>query len=263
MSPNPSLLSEIERDVLSNAPLADALRKCVVLGGRAGSVELREWATRELRGYGSDDDVPEYRTLAVAICLDAVIGNSIVSNQRIRTGMLPEFARDDVKEEFTFRQGVGALEAMVESAEASDKSVKLSLPMSMELAAVMDSESANPFQHITALYWSVASSSLRGIVDQVRTTLAELVAEMRASMPRESDPVTASVANQAVNVAVHGKARVSVTAAQASGAGVATAEPHEPQRVGFWTTWRRIGAFVVGAATVGTGLIALVEWLHH
>ena len=37
------LLREIERDLLDGKPLADLLRKCVVLGGRAGSPELREW----------------------------------------------------------------------------------------------------------------------------------------------------------------------------------------------------------------------------
>jgi hypothetical protein len=37
------LLREIERDLLDGKPLADLLRKCVVLGGRAGSPKLREW----------------------------------------------------------------------------------------------------------------------------------------------------------------------------------------------------------------------------
>ena len=58
-----TLLSEIERDLLGGKPLADLLRKCVVLGGRSSSVELRDWASRELRGYNVGDDLPSYRTV--------------------------------------------------------------------------------------------------------------------------------------------------------------------------------------------------------
>jgi hypothetical protein len=51
-----SLLSELESDVVSDRPLADVLRKCIILGGRVDSVELRDWATKELRGYSADDE---------------------------------------------------------------------------------------------------------------------------------------------------------------------------------------------------------------
>ena len=39
MSQDLHLLEQIERDVLTSQPLADTLRKCVVLGGRAGSTK--------------------------------------------------------------------------------------------------------------------------------------------------------------------------------------------------------------------------------
>jgi hypothetical protein len=43
------LLEQIERDALNGeTSVADGLRKCVALGGRAGSPELREWANRGL-----------------------------------------------------------------------------------------------------------------------------------------------------------------------------------------------------------------------
>jgi hypothetical protein len=52
--PVPGLLSQIEEGALdSRVPLVDVLRKCVALGGQAGSAELRDWARRELDGYGA------------------------------------------------------------------------------------------------------------------------------------------------------------------------------------------------------------------
>jgi AbiTii len=55
-----ALLAEVQRDAPDgNVPLADTLRKLIALGGQAGSVQLREWASRELRGYqGSDVELP-------------------------------------------------------------------------------------------------------------------------------------------------------------------------------------------------------------
>jgi hypothetical protein len=45
-------MDEIERGALDNQrSLADTLRRCVLLGGKARSAELRAWASRELTGY--------------------------------------------------------------------------------------------------------------------------------------------------------------------------------------------------------------------
>jgi hypothetical protein len=38
-------------------------------------------------------------------------------------------------------------------------------------------------QHVEALYWELSEAAIAGVIDSVRTTLAELVAEMRATMP--------------------------------------------------------------------------------
>lgn len=253
MAKEPSLLEQIEHDVLSARPLADALRKCVVLGGKAGSIELREWATRELRGYDSKDDAPDYRTVGAPILADAVTGNAIVKRQQIGVSSLPDFVQEEISDQFTLLQGIGALEAMAASADSSENgAVNLSLPMASEIGSLMDKASGNPFQQITALYWSVSGVAVHGVVDQVRTTLAELVAEMRAGTPSSSALPTAGVANQAVNVAVHGKrARVTVQSAQASEGSSANVKiDDDSEDSPFWTTSRRVAAFIAGLASI-------------
>jgi hypothetical protein len=53
------LLNEIEAGALDRqTPLGDVLRKVIALGGKAGSTELRDWVTRELRGFKADDELP-------------------------------------------------------------------------------------------------------------------------------------------------------------------------------------------------------------
>ena len=109
MKQRQTLLDEIERDVLDQAtPLATALRKCVALGGHAHSREIRDWATRELSGYKpADDGIPPYRTVPAMLQIDCANLAYRATGQTISPGVLPDFARDDVKEQMTFHQGVG------------------------------------------------------------------------------------------------------------------------------------------------------------
>lgn len=255
-----SLLAQIEAEVVGDGPLAPTLRKCIVLGGQAGSAELRAWATRELKGYGADDDVPEYRTVGAPLLADAVTGNTIVTRQRIGRFSLPEFAQDDIEEKYTFAQGIGGLEALID--QSADKGyLDLSLPMAAELGRMMDHVSDNPYQQITGLYWTVSTASVRGIVDQVKTTLAELVAELRAGLPDEADVPTAAAADQAVHVAVHGdKARVTVASSSSSGGSTATTTLAPEEEQGWWTRSRRIGAAFAGLASVAGLGLAVSQW---
>lgn len=256
-----SLLSQIEEDVVSGRPLADTLRKCIILGGKAGSQDLRVWALRELKGYSdSGDEPPAYRTVAAPILADAVTGNSWVTRQRIGASGLPEFVRNDVDEEMTLRHGVGQLEAII--AQASEKGyVDFSLPMAVEIGRIIDHNSGNRFQHIHAIYWSVSSSALSGIVDQIRTTLTELVAEIRALLTDDDAIPTAAAADQAVSVAVHGRrSNITVTTAQATAGATALAAPPTEHRVSWWTRSRIIGAGVAGVASIAGLLFAIAQW---
>src|SRR5258708_5615261 len=67
------LLSQIEQDVLDDGkPIGSASRRCMLLGSRTGSSQLREWATLELKGYLVPAEVPDYRVIAAGLHLDAV-----------------------------------------------------------------------------------------------------------------------------------------------------------------------------------------------
>jgi hypothetical protein len=88
------------------------------------------------------------------------------------------------------------------------------------------------------------------------------VAESRAGID-DSEVPPVDQANQSINIAVAGnKARVTTTSAQASAgsnASIGTAQPAERL---FWTRSRRIGAFVVGAATIAGAIAAVLALMH-
>ena len=270
------LIDQIQADALdSDVSISDTLRKLIALGGEVGSTELREWASRELRGYGdiSADDLPDYRKPSAVILVNAINGNYKIDGQQISPRQLPDPVNKHVSEEVPLWQGIGQIEAMVQQARGEGGYLKLTIPRSQDVAAIWNHDvhqGGNPYQNITAIYWNMSEVALRGVVDQVRTTLVELVAEMRAGMPDDVDNPSAAVADNAVQVAVYGdKARVNVTAATGDGAQVQNTAQSAGSNGGAavhhtssekMSLWRKIGGGIVGVAVVATALITLALW---
>ena len=256
-----SLLDQIEDDAVNGRPIADTLRKVVVLGGRAGSTALRDWATKELKGYGPDDELPEYRTIGAPICVDAIVGNGWIKGQRMSIHELPKFAQEVIKEEVPLIFPIGQIEAIIQNVEkGEDNTAHLSPPGTADLVLLWNHESDVPFQHIQSVYWSVSLPTLHGVIDQVRTTLTELVAEMRAGTPSGQDLPSADVTNQAVSVAIHGKNnRVTVKHQTAGGDATATTTVEAPKEPGWWTATRIAWTAVVGVAGIASAWFTYLQ----
>lgn len=253
------LIAEIESDALDeNVSVANALRKCIVLGGKSGSEKLRDWATLELKGYYGDEELPDYRIVPAPLYVDAVTMTHKITGQQFPPSGLPDFAQEHIKEIVELREGVGGLEAFLKQAE-----IKLQPRMSSDLVRLMNSK-GDPSQQIISLYWNVSHAAIAGVLDQIRTSLTQLVGELRATMPGDETIPSAEAADQAVHVIATGeRARVHVNAAQAGGAGATatTSTGQAEESPGFWTPARRVGAFVVGLATVVGTVVVLIEAL--
>ena len=60
-----SLLQDVQNAAIdASVPISTLLRRCAVLASRLNNDELRAWVAKELNGYKSADDVPDYRILA-------------------------------------------------------------------------------------------------------------------------------------------------------------------------------------------------------
>jgi hypothetical protein len=260
-----TLLGEIESDLLNGKPLADVLRKVIVLGGRAGSGAMRDWASLELNGYpGSDEQIPPYRGVPALIQLDGIAGFNQIKGQTVAPMDLPDFVREHIKEYVELPFGVGELEAIVRDHNA-DKPLRLSLPLAADLARLLSGSSPN--QQITALYWAVSPSSVRGVLDRIRTKLAELVGELSATMPPTQETPSADQATQAIQFVQTGRrSTITVANAQSTTGGTSTVtqgtEPAADPEPTWWTLSHKIGAFVVGCAVIAGAVFAYLA-LHH
>jgi hypothetical protein len=234
-----------------------------VLGGKSGSEQLRDWATRELQGYRGEDELPDHRRVAAQIQIDGATMTGLVTGQPIARSALPDFVRKHVREEVELRDGVGAIEPLAKHAQEDGGKAKLSLPMGGEIARVMNADLSG--QRILSIYWAVSPVAIRGVLDQIRTSLTMLVAELRATMPADATVPSAEAADNAVSLIVSGKRHtITVNTAQAAGTGVSAsvAAPQPSLEHGFWTRFRRIGAFMVGVATI-VGAVAAVIAIPH
>ena len=257
------LLAQIERDVLdSSRSLSDVLRMCIVLGGKSGSAQLRDWASRELNGYeeAPSDELPDYRIVAAPLQLDAMVGSNQITGQTISPGQLPSVAQDVIKEEVRLAGSVAELESMAK--QASKSGVKLMPQGATALVGIMNHQNDRPFQHITDLYWTVSHHAIAGVLDRIRAKLAALTAEMRAITPGDDDLPTAAAADQAVQVVVHGNERgvVNVNTASGSAANITHSETSSPDmESSFWSRWRIAGAAIVGLATIAGAIFAWAQ----
>lgn len=257
------LLSQIEEGALdSETPLADVLRKCVALGGRAGSAELRDWARRELDGYLDEESLPSYRVVPAILAIDGQNLAYRVTGQEISPWQLPEFAREAFKQETRVYFGIAELEKIV---VASEDVVKLLDPRMPDLVLYMNTKS-DYGTAIHSMYWKVSTTSIHGILDNVRTKLVSLVAEMRA-VGADENP-TAEATNQAVNVVLHNAKRstINVNTNQSAAAGgsshqAITSNPgrNSRRKLPAWVSgpW----GFAVGLSTIVAAGAGVAVWL--
>lgn len=252
------LLAQIERGAHETGTDVTALlRRCISLGGLTGSDSLREWASRELLGYGNDDDVPDYRTAGAPLVLDAHVPGGRITGQQVPYALIPDFARDNLTDDLEFRQPISEIAEMIATARRrSETTVKLGVPLGSGIVAVMNDElrEGSEPQVVERIYWEVSLIPLTRILDAVRTRLVSLIAEMRAGTPKGKRLPSRDVAEQAVGIAIYGKGHRIVIQQDSAGGTATIGEGGE-------STARRIAFWIVVVATVVAAVAAVVVLL--
>jgi AbiTii len=138
-------------------PVVVALRHCLALGGRAGSTALRDWASKELQGYGPDDDLPAYRVLPAMLKVDGAFPTGWIKGQPFSQLMLPDFVQEvlGTDEQVHLRQGIAEIEKLIADAHAQQERVKVALPDVALIAEFLTRQAGVPGQRVMDIYWHV------------------------------------------------------------------------------------------------------------
>ena len=263
-----ALLDEIEREALNpNSDISSVLRKCVSYSGRMNAPALKAWALKELKGYDAGETLPPYRMIAAPVLLDASIPGGLVTGQQVPFGLVPDGI--EIEDEVPYGSPLaGAYEAVRTAQARGDESTRFGIPGSTQLLWLMNSElhRQSPRQEITRIYWSVHVSAILKMIDVVRTTVIELVAEIRSEAialkvepgHETVDRATRTVLRGLVNVntvynqTISGSSGdVTMVANRSS-----TGGPVPEGRMKTWMYW------VTGGATVVAAVPIVLLWLR-
>jgi AbiTii-like protein len=203
------LLARIEAGVVDHrVPLSSLLQNCIVLGGQAGSENMRDWARQELHGYAGADAVPDYRHVPAALM--ALITNRAGYNgvtRRFDDSVFLEQIREIIREkvdleEAILSQGIGQLEAM---ASEGKQEHQLLPPWAGFIADTMNQHNMAVNGRVAEVYLSVPNVAIQDVLVRIRTALAEMVAELITLTPEDQDVPDKTAADQAVQFVVTGK----------------------------------------------------------
>ena len=141
-----SLLQDVQNAAIdASVPISTLLRKCAVLATRLNNDELWAWVAKELNGYKSVDDVPDYRIIG-APATGHLAGpfRSGYQNIIIPPILLPDWGRK-FAEEVRFTQPIATIEDL-------GKEDELVSYWPGNLTAYMQTKKGNKFANGLVLY---------------------------------------------------------------------------------------------------------------
>lgn len=232
MTATSTALDRLEQDVLDDATsLASLLRQALVMGGLASSETLRTWAACELKGYdGNELHIPSYRRIPAQLKAHIIAGPRAFT-QDLAPHDLPASVRGVLQNEVPLPWGVAEIQAAVARVNRAEH-IRLATHGMSDVARALTRQAGDPFVEVTSVYWSLGAAVLEGVLDQVRTRLAEFVTELRAAMPAgEREPTLDQIraAASAISIQTGDNSPVTVTAPVAYAEKDAQAAVHAPR----------------------------------
>jgi hypothetical protein len=181
-------------------PITTLLRKCIVLAHQLKNDRLRIWANEELNGYGSTENLPQYRTLP-APATGLFVGPGWARFQQGIPSLILEKEHQKFAEIVYIAQPVGTLEDTLKSGSDSN----LSFPWSANLVAYYHEKLQHEWQLFSA-HQTVPKSAIAGIIDTVRTRVLNMALEIQSEVgekdedlkeitPEESKKVDQTIVN--------------------------------------------------------------------
>ncbi|MDQ2882154.1 MAG: hypothetical protein M3Y48_13280 [Actinomycetota bacterium] len=236
------LLAQIEVGVLDDSVLLSSLlQKCIVLGGKAGSAKMRDWARQELNGYQDVQNIPDYRRSSsadhdrlraqVKVVITNLAGYNPITRSLSASDLGDQLCKilADSKVELEvvpLGANIGQLEALASSNEDEHKLVPYWADAMLQ--TLNDHCIDSTTSRAVSIYWSVSRASFQGLMVRVRTALSELVAELIALTPEDQEVPDKLAADQATQFVITGNRptiNYSLQHATHGGTNVAVAPP--------------------------------------
>lgn len=198
------LAALIDQAADGTRPLSDVLRQLMVVASRINDAELSAWASKELAGYGLQDDLPSYRA-SRRMPVHGIWTNPLgmwIRDTPVSSAGLPE----DFDKAFfyaKFRQSVAELEML--SGADSDASLAWDpWAVGKYNQMVEDGEGGTGFTMMSLMEAHVLfpRNVMIGILDSIRTQVLDLALALEQVAPDAGEPNGPTVNNPQVGAVV-------------------------------------------------------------
>ncbi len=195
------ILRQIQSDILNQGvSVSVILRKAKVLAAQLDSTELGEWASGELDGYDSFDDLPDYRKLTTNASGQWTNGYRMVNNHSVPMFKIKD---EDIKKALTLYQvsnGIRTVENLV--SDLGEKRIMLS----PSVVALVNTDVGERGYGYTTLHFNLDSHAFDQILDTVRNRLLDFILKLNKQWIDEEDPPAQSQVRELVNVTIYNRA---------------------------------------------------------
>jgi len=178
--------SKILKELANNkVSLEVALSRLMLIASDIGDTELKNWATKELNGYGVDDECPPYRCIVSGnIVFSGIRGNAFghhikYTNAALSIDVWPEDYRDIILRPAPIKDSVAQIAHIFES-----KAESLYLNITFFAQALYEK---NPDLQCTEIRQYFSYVQYGGILNSLRTKLIEIFIELDDSLGNLDD----------------------------------------------------------------------------
>lgn len=192
-----NILAEIQTDLLKQeVPLSTILRKAKVLASQLRSEELSNWVSRELDGYKSNDELPDYRVIRTG-CFGKWTNNYYVINQRgVPLNKITDERLKDFLTTFNVNDGVRSIEQL---AADPDKHFVLG----SDIVSWVNHYVAEQGYGYMEIEFAVGPHEFEQILDTGRNRLLDFVLKLDENWPIEDKRPSKDELNKLVSVIIY------------------------------------------------------------
>lgn len=177
-----SLLREIQDAAIdANTDISVVLRRCKVLAVRLGNKEFESWVDKELNGYASNKELPEYRILKDVDSYGNFVGlTKQLSGASIAPSLIPEEYRDLVTTMY-FTEPISYYSSIVAKGTKKEDGQLISA-WSGDLIALVDSKIYVDMICFGA-WRQLSEGSFAALLDTIRNRILNFVLEIEKEAP--------------------------------------------------------------------------------
>jgi plasmid maintenance system antidote protein VapI len=181
-----NILTEIINLLTDNdSSITNALLKIKVFSMRMKNSSLTEWIDKELNGYQSEDELPDYRKGGCNLVGNYINGRWKAEKQILATMNLPDFVRESV-EQMTFYQSISVLESYLKD----DKMKMISVSIPAEVIGIITDtyqKMGNPYLTVYSAYKQVHIGAVEQIITEVRNKTLDLILKLEQEFGYDID----------------------------------------------------------------------------